>query len=59
MIAWAAPNDAGFEFETAGANRRVPVDLDGFRLVSFLPESTDQYPVYERSVKLSVRCLTS
>ena len=37
VIAWAAPNDAGFEFETAGANRRVPVDLDGFRLVSFLP----------------------
>jgi CRISPR-associated protein Cas2 len=38
VIAWAAPNDAGFEFETCGANRRVPVDFDGFRLVSFLPE---------------------
>ena len=37
VIAWAAPNDAGFEFETYGANRRVPVDVDGFRLVSFLP----------------------
>jgi CRISPR-associated protein Cas2 len=37
VIAWAAPNDAGFEFETCGANRRVPVDVDGFRLVSFLP----------------------
>lgn len=37
VIAWAAPNDAGFSFETAGVNRRVPVDLDGFRLVSFLP----------------------
>jgi CRISPR-associated protein Cas2 len=40
VIAWAAPNDAGFEFETAGANRRVPIDLDGFRLVSFVPEIT-------------------
>jgi CRISPR-associated protein Cas2 len=39
VIAWAAPNDAGFEFETAGENRRIPVDLDGFRLVSFMPES--------------------
>jgi CRISPR-associated protein Cas2 len=39
VIAWAAPNDAGFEFETAGANRRIPVDFNGFRLVSFLPES--------------------
>jgi CRISPR-associated protein Cas2 len=37
VIAWAAPNDAGFEFETAGVNRRVPIDLDGFRLVSFVP----------------------
>lgn len=37
VIAWAAPNDAGFEFETCGANRRIPVDFDGFRLVSFLP----------------------
>lgn len=37
VIAWAAPNDAGFEFDTCGANRRVPVDLDGFRLVSFRP----------------------
>jgi CRISPR-associated protein Cas2 len=35
VMAWAAPNDAGFEFDTCGKNRRVPVDLDGFRLVSF------------------------
>jgi CRISPR-associated protein Cas2 len=34
VIAWAAPNDAGFE---CGQNRRIPVDLDGFRLVSFAP----------------------
>ena len=39
VVAWAAANDAGFEFETFGTNRRVPVDLDGFRLVSFLPAS--------------------
>ena len=40
VIAWAAPNDAGFEFDTCGVNRRVPVDLDGYRLVAFtrLPE---------------------
>ncbi len=37
VIAWAAPNDAGFSFETCGANRREPVDYDGFRLVAFLP----------------------
>jgi CRISPR-associated protein Cas2 len=37
VMAWMAPNDAGFEFDTCGVNRRVPVDYDGFRLVSFLP----------------------
>ncbi len=36
-IAWAAPNDAGFDFETAGRNRRLPVDFDGLKLVSFQP----------------------
>ena len=41
VIAWAAPNDAGYSFETCGANRREPVDLDGFRLVSFLPRAPE------------------
>lgn len=45
VIAWAAPNDAGFEFETCGTNRRLPVDLDGFRLVSFLPVDGRTAPV--------------
>jgi CRISPR-associated protein Cas2 len=40
VIAWRATNDAGFEFETCGINRRIPVDLDGFRLVSFKPMSS-------------------
>ena len=39
VIAWAAPNDAGFHFDTCGANRRVPTDLDGLRLVRFGPEA--------------------
>ncbi len=38
VIAWAAPNDAGFEFDTCGRNRRMPVNLDGFRLVAFTGE---------------------
>lgn len=38
VIAWSAPNDAGFEFDTCGPSRRVPVDLDGFRLVAFTAE---------------------
>lgn len=37
VIGWTAPNDAGFEFDTCGHNRREPVDFDGFRLVAFTP----------------------
>jgi len=39
VIAWSAPNETGFHFDTCGMNRRVPVDLDGFRLVSFQAEA--------------------
>ncbi|KAB1006504.1 type I-E CRISPR-associated endoribonuclease Cas2 [Cronobacter sakazakii] len=37
VIAWATNNESGFDFQTFGVNRRIPVDLDGLRLVSFLP----------------------
>jgi CRISPR-associated protein Cas2 len=30
--------EAGFEFETVGENRRIPSEMDGVRLVDFLPE---------------------
>ena len=39
VIAWAASTEAGFQFETCGANRRVPVEMDGFRLVAFGAEA--------------------
>jgi len=39
VVAWSVPNDAGYQFETCGKNRRVPVDVDGLRLVSFGPEA--------------------
>ena len=35
VMAWATNNESGFEFQTLGINRRMPVDLDGLRLVSF------------------------
>ena len=41
VIAWSANNESGFSFSTAGANRREPVNFDGFSLVKFLPEEDD------------------
>ncbi|MBV7404216.1 type I-E CRISPR-associated endoribonuclease Cas2e [Enterobacter sp. ENT03] len=37
VMAWATNNESGFDFQTWGENRRMPVDLDGLRLVSFFP----------------------
>lgn len=36
VIMWQSPTESGFDFETLGANRRIPVDLDRMKLVSFL-----------------------
>ena len=42
VMAWAARNEAGYDFETFGENRRVPVDLDGLKFISFLPHEDPQ-----------------
>lgn len=39
VMAWSTNNESGFDFMTLGANRRIPVELDGVKLVSFLPET--------------------
>jgi len=39
VMAWRVNNEAGFDFVTLGTNRRIPVMLDGVKLVSFLPEN--------------------
>ncbi len=38
VMVWQSNTEQGFDFVTLGANRRVPVELDGVKLVSFLPE---------------------
>ena len=37
VMAWATNTESGFDFVTYGENRRMPIDLDGVRLVKFLP----------------------
>ena len=38
VMAWSTSTENGFDFMTLGENRRIPVELDGIKLVSFLPE---------------------
>jgi CRISPR-associated protein Cas2 len=38
VLAWSAPNDSGFNFVTAGQNRRESVEFDGLTLVQFSAE---------------------
>ncbi len=37
VMAWSAPTDSGFAFQTAGPNRRDAIDFDGLTLVRFAP----------------------
>jgi len=37
VMAWSTNTESGFDFQTLGENRRIPVEMDGLRLVSFLP----------------------
>lgn len=38
VMVWRAPTDQGFDFKTAGRNRRMPIDFDGLKLVEFRPD---------------------
>ncbi len=37
-MAWVTNTESGFDFLTLGSNRRIPLEFDGIKLVSFLPE---------------------
>lgn len=38
VMAWTANNESGFDFRTLGPNRRIPIDMDGAKLVAFHPQ---------------------
>jgi len=40
VMAWNTNNDSGYDFMTLGPNRRIPVDFDDLKLVSFAPLET-------------------
>lgn len=37
VMAWASNHESGYEFQTLGPNRRMPVEFDGLMLVAFNP----------------------
>ena len=37
IMVWRTNTESGYDFESHGPNRRMPVDFDGLRLVSFHP----------------------
>lgn len=42
VMAWTTNTESGYDFLTLGANRRIPKEMDGLQLVSFLPEVKDE-----------------
>jgi len=38
VMAWSTNTESGYDFMTWGRNRRTPTEMDGIKLVSFLPE---------------------
>ena len=37
VMAWSSNHESGYEFQTLGPNRRLPVEFDGLNLVAFHP----------------------
>ena len=55
VVAWSANNESGFDFETIGKNRRIPIQFDGLKLISFLPDEETR----QTEMKAISRSLTS
>ncbi|ABA88218.1 CRISPR-associated endoribonuclease Cas2 [Syntrophotalea carbinolica DSM 2380] len=43
VMVWSTNTESGFDFVTLGANRRIPKEMEGIKLVSFLPEISSGY----------------
>ena len=41
VMAWATNTESGFDFIAYGKNARMPIDLEGLRLVKFTPVNNE------------------
>ena len=50
IMAWSTNTESGYDFLTLGPSRRMPVEMDGIKLVSFFPEGGQEggLPIVER-----------
>ena len=39
VMVWSTNTESGFDFMTLCKNRRIPKEMDGIKLVSFLPDN--------------------
>jgi CRISPR-associated protein Cas2 len=44
VMIWSTNTESGFDFVTLGKNRRIPCEMDGLKLVSFLPCNGEHTP---------------
>ena len=42
VMVWRVNNECGFDVLTLGQNRRIPVEMDGVKLISFLPPQKEE-----------------
>lgn len=42
VMIWSTNTESGFDFVTLGKNRRIPIEMDGVKLVSFSPLSYEE-----------------
>jgi CRISPR-associated protein Cas2 len=49
VMAWSTNTESGFDFLTLGENRRIPKEMDGVKLVSFLPENKDEKVIFSQT----------
>ncbi|MGD9975924.1 MAG: type I-E CRISPR-associated endoribonuclease Cas2e [Desulfatirhabdiaceae bacterium] len=45
VMVWSTNTESGFDFLTLGPNRRIPLEMDGVKLVSFLPLEKADEPI--------------
>lgn len=44
VMVWKTNTESGFDVMTLGANRRLPVEMDGLKLISFYPPDIVRHP---------------